>query len=177
MSLHLTVVGSSPATENAYATELSGHLQDRVETQVTAFSHGKELGQIVFVDGDLPDLDGALERIERKGRALFLIVPDGSPLPMALIDGRVDDVLVRPFRSLEVLSKVRHYQQILMWEEVSRMNSSFAELLQRLKEDLGLAERLQKNRLPVRFPEIRGLKVASRYLAGMRSGGVHFDVP
>jgi serine phosphatase RsbU (regulator of sigma subunit) len=63
-----------------------------------------------------------------------------------------------------------------MWDEVSRLNASFTEVIQELHEDLKLAERLQKSRLPQRFPDLKGMKVASRYAAGARSGGDHFDL-
>jgi serine phosphatase RsbU (regulator of sigma subunit) len=63
-----------------------------------------------------------------------------------------------------------------MWEEVSHLNASFSGLIERLQQDLKLAERLQKSKSPVRFPEVKGFKVTSRYLAGMKSGGDHLDL-
>jgi serine phosphatase RsbU (regulator of sigma subunit) len=48
--------------------------------------------------------------------------------------------------------------------------------LEKLHQDLGLAERLQKSKLPLRFPEMKGMRVSSRYMAGMRSGGDYFDL-
>jgi len=77
---------------------------------------------------------------------------------------------------LEVLSKMRHYEAILRWDEVSRLNESFSGVIERLRDDLQLAERLQKSRLPARFPDLKGVHAASRYLAGARSGGDHFDI-
>jgi serine phosphatase RsbU (regulator of sigma subunit) len=56
------------------------------------------------------------------------------------------------------------------------MNASFTELIAQLKDDFHLAERLQKSNLPTRFPDIKGIKVTQRYLAGMKSGGDHFDL-
>jgi serine phosphatase RsbU (regulator of sigma subunit) len=105
-----------------------------------------------------------------------LIVEDSNVIPDELASGAVDDLLLYPFRKLEVLSKFRHYQQLLAWDEVEKMNATFSELLSQLKGDFRLAERLQKANLPVRFPDTRGIKVAQRYLAGMKSGGDHFDL-
>lgn len=174
----LTVLAADAASEKAWAAELQSALGGtglRVEPMSAKGCDG-EPGQVHFIDAACPDLPGLLERTDRKGRAVFLVVDEDAPVPRALLDGRVDDVLVRPFRALEVMSKVRHYEQILMWDEVTRMNASFSELLERLHDDLRVAERLQKARLPARFPEVKGFKAASRYLAGLRSGGDHFDL-
>jgi len=88
----------------------------------------------------------------------------------------VDDVVVRPFRALEILSKIRNAQQILMWDEVNQINASFSEMIEQLRGDLKLAERLQKSKLPQRFPDLRGFKTTHRYMAGIRPGGDHFEV-
>jgi serine phosphatase RsbU (regulator of sigma subunit) len=90
--------------------------------------------------------------------------------------GLVDDVLVHPFRALEVQSKIKAAQQILMWDEVSQINTSFAEIVTHLKDDLKLAERLQIAKLPIRFPDVSGFKITQRYMAGLRSGGDYFDI-
>src|SRR4051812_44873866 len=134
------------------------------------------VGEIVFIDAGVRGLDSRLADIDRRGRALFLIVGEADGAPTPLLDGRVDDVLIHPFRPLEVQSKLRHYQQILMWDEVSRLNASVSEVIAELHDDLKLAERLQKGRLPQRFPDVRGFKITSRYAAGTRSGGDHFDL-
>src|SRR2546430_7658660 len=52
--------------------------------------------------------------------------------PKLWLEEKVDDVLVHPFRALDVLGKLRNYQQILKWDEVARLNSSFKEVLERL---------------------------------------------
>jgi serine phosphatase RsbU (regulator of sigma subunit) len=63
-----------------------------------------------------------------------------------------------------------------MWGEVNQLNASFSELIANLRNDLQLAERIQKGRFPARFAEIKGFEVTTRYLAGMKSGGDHFDL-
>lgn len=176
MSFQLTVLSRDKASEGRWASELQSALRNLAEVRVSPASEGGEYGQIVFVDAGIERLDSVLAGIDRSGRALFLIVREGEPAPAALLDGKVDDALVWPFRPIEALSKVRHYQQILMWEEVTQLNASFKDLIERLHDDLRLAERLQKSKTPVRFPETKGFKIFSRYLAGMRSGGDHFDL-
>lgn len=176
MSLILTVLAESSHAELAIARELEALLHSQNHLKVVPASQGGELGSVVFVDGAMKGLDSALDGLDRKRRAVFLIVKDGAGVPSALEQGKVDDVLVHPFRLLEILSKVRSFSQILMWDEVSTLNESFAEMIQRLQEDFRLAERLQKGKLPVRFPEVKGFRISSRYLAGMKSGGDHFDL-
>lgn len=176
MILKLTVMAESAETERELTRELAEAFGSSSEMEIRGFSEHRELGQIIFVDEALPGLSQRLEALDRKGRAIFLIMKDGNRIPAVLIDRKVDDVLVRPFRAVEALSKLSHYQQILMWDEVHRLNATFSDQIERLKEDVQLAESLQKSKLPVRFPEIKGFKVTSRYLAGMRSGGDHLDL-
>lgn len=177
MIFNVTVLGRDSASEHGFARQLRTALENVAEAKIELGSEGKPHGQVVFVDGAAPNANAWLDRIDRKGRAVFLILPElHTGTPQALLDGRVDDVLVAPFRPLEVLSKLRHYQQILMWDEVNQLNASFQDVIGRFQEDLKFAERLQKSKLPIRFPEVRGFKITNRYLAGMRSGGDHFDL-
>lgn len=139
-----------------------------------------ESTNILFIDLNLPGLDDVLASVDRRRRAVFLVTGEGERelevARRALNAGSVDDVLIHPFRALEVQGKLRHYRQILMWDEVTRLNDSFGGLIERLHEDLQLAERLQKNRFPERFPETKGFRVLSRYVAGLKSGGDYFDL-
>jgi len=176
MSISITVIAANELMENRWAKELGNTLSALLDVRVQPKSAGMELGQVVFIDGGMPGLDGVLESVDRRGRALFLLVEDPSGIPPALSDGRVDDVLVHPFRPLEALSKIQRFQQIMMWDEVSKLNESFHDLLGRLQEDLRLAERLQKAKSPVRFPELKGFRTSTRYMVGMKSGGDHFDL-
>jgi hypothetical protein len=175
----VAVIAREPQLEARWAREL----QACVSALRVAGAASAADAQILVLDHRLADLSSRLEALDRRGKAVFVIVDggdggddEGATMPSVLAQGKVDDALVYPFRPLEVLSKVRHYQQILMWDEVSRMNASFSQLLEQLHEDLRVAERLQKGRLPARFSELKGFKASSRYLAGMRPGGDHFDL-
>jgi len=178
MALELTIVAATASEEERWSRELGEALgrapvtdEFRVRCSLTA-----PLGQIIFIDGTSPEALARALKIDRKGRALFLILPDSDSAPRVFLEGGVDDVLLHPFRPLEVMSRLKYFRQILMWDEVTRLNESFSGLLERMREDVGLAERMQKSKLPMRFPEIKGLRAQSRYLAGMRSGGDHFDL-
>jgi hypothetical protein len=181
MILDLTVFGKDVKSEENFSKHLAQALDGLYETKI---HHGESAtsSQVIFVEPSNKSDRFLLELQKtggRKGKAVFLIVSEetsSAGIPNELTQGWVDDVLVYPFRKLEVLSKIRHYQTILAWDEVQQMNTSFSELINQLKDDFRLAERLQKTCLPTRFPDIRGMKVTQRYLAGMKSGGDHFDL-
>lgn len=176
MKFQLALIARDRVWESRLMTELKSAAHRLADSGIAIEFTPREEAQVVLVDGGVSDLAVALDSIDRKGRAVFLIVDERHGAPAALLAGRVDDVLVHPLRPLEVLSRLFHYQQLLMWDEVSKLNASFSDLLDRLREDLRLAERLQKSRLPQRFPDLRGLKISSRYLAGTKSGGDYFDL-
>lgn len=168
--------GLSLIVEAKWKNALQQVLGPWEDALVSEWVPGEDRPGIYFFDHDDPDCENKIQSLSRKGKAVFLIVSERATLPQVWIDGRVDDILVTPFRRMEVLSKIRGYQQILLWEEVTRINASFSEIIEGLHDDLRLAERLQKAQLPKRFPEIKGVTLASRYLAGSRAGGDYFEV-
>jgi hypothetical protein len=177
MSLQFSILSQNIERKKEWASQLQKLLDGILECQITLESDPESLGQIVLVDAEMPHISECIEQIQRKNRAVFLVLNEStSEVPAELSEGIVDDVLLAPFRALDIVSKVRYYEQILLWSEVSRLNSSFSDLLQQVREDYSLVERLQKARLPVRFPKVKGYQVSSRYLAGMRSGGDFFDL-
>ena len=181
----MTVLSSDAVLENQLIHEMKREMSqatsgDFMGVTFTCAHATQEMGELIFVDSRILGLDLVLKKIDRQGRAVFLIVPEKvDEIHAARIAGSeslVDDCIVAPFRGLEILSKLKQSQQIVMWNEVSKLNASFSVLLKNLGEDLGLAERMQKSKLPVRFADIKSLKIHQRYLAGMRSGGDHFDL-
>jgi len=135
-------------------------------------------GAIVLVDSENAKINEVLESIPRNGRSVFLLVSESNQdfVWDDQSENQFDDVLIYPWRRLEVESKFRFHDHLRLWHEVSDLNLSFQQLLASLDDDVHLAERLQKAKLPVRFPEFKGLHIRSRYLAGMKSGGDHFDL-
>ncbi len=186
MKLAMTVYSPSASREKLWVEQVHSALQQWIDVDVKEGSKTESLGQIVFVDatdsvsghhyaGRL--LDEVFSRFERRGRIVFLVVHEETKdFPALLLERRVDDVLLMPFRPLELLSKIQNYEQLLLWNELSQLNASFSEILGHLHFDLELAERLQKSQLPKRFTGIKGLEVFHRYLVGSRSGGDYFDL-
>ena len=171
----LTVVASDARKEKKWVREIKTIL-DGTSISVIAASQEPDPGHIVFVDNGMKSRESYLKNLNRKGRAVFLVTDQKAPFPKAIDQGFADDVVVYPFRKLDVVGKVRSFHQILTWHELTELNHSFTEITEKLREDLSLAERLQKAGLPKRFPNIRGFQVSSRYLAGMKSGGDFFDL-
>jgi serine phosphatase RsbU (regulator of sigma subunit) len=176
MSLLLTVCAENLSKESFWVEQLRKVLESFDEIRIDLASKSQDLGQAVFVDFSMKNVEKFIEKIDRKGRAIFLIISESNSLPILWKEGKVDDVVIAPFRTLEILSKLRYYDQILMWNEVAELNASISGVLKKLQEDLQLTERLQKENLPKRFPNIKGFKVASRYFAGGRPGGDYFDL-
>lgn len=179
MSIRISVLSENPAQEIALARELSAICPSGVEA--VSFQTEAKIGAIVLIDGTT---DGVrisesvkkhVDQLDRRGRAIYLAVTDKLHSTPLLETGWVDDVLVFPFRRLELRSRLKTLQQILMWEEVHHLNASVSQAIEGLKEDLKLAERLQKRRLPTRFA-MKGFQIQNRYFAGMKSGGDFFDL-
>ncbi len=176
----ITVAADSISTEKRWIDALKKVLGDEASAYSWAEAHAgtpETWGAILFVDGAHSDLRRFLESIDRHGRSVFLIWADDSRVWDWDGEGaeKVDDLVVYPFRRAELESKFRLHQHLRMWSEVGELHRSFNELLGALDEDVKLAERLQKARLPNRYPAVRGLQIRSRFLAGLK-GGDHFDL-
>jgi hypothetical protein len=178
LGFKVRVVSREHGAARELARELEESLSGWIQLEVGC---GEEQAQgdsqVLFIDAAFPELASFLAKLARdQGQAIFLIVREGDAVPQALVDGSVDDVLIHPFRPLEVLSKLRHFQKLQAHREALELNASYGKLVEMLQQDLKLAERLQKQKLPRRFPEVKGFKVTSRYMAGERSGGDYVDM-
>lgn len=175
--LKIIVKARSASEESRICAELSTIVASLEHVEVLAGSsqsHGA--GSILVLDSELPDLANLLATEERKGRSIWLRIPDGSELPEVFVSGKVDDLLIHPIRPLELLGKLKHHEHLRITEEVLSLQSALGKVMSNLKSDLGVLERLQKARLPVRFPDVKGFEIVSRYLAGEKSGGDYFDL-
>jgi hypothetical protein len=129
---------------------------------------------LVFV---LDDAKTDWEKIrESRGRSVLVsLALSAQELPVGYIAGSSDELLVLPLRPADVFALFRRVKLHETLQELAGTQSRLAASLERLESDVALAERLQRAVLPTRFPEMRGLKVRHRYLAGMR-GGDWFDI-
>ncbi len=172
----VTICSENLIQEKKWVSQLSLALREFGGIQASCYCETLEYGQTLLIDASMKHLEQFIQKIDRQGKVIFLIVEERSGLPSLWIEGKVDDVLIVPFRALEVFSKLRHYEQILMWNEVAKLSESITGLFGQLREDFQLTERLQKRSQPKRFPRIKGFQVVSRYFSGTKPGGDYFDL-
>ena len=179
MNIKIEVYADDKEKEKKWIKELSTLLNSFLQLEVCEGQVSDPQGQILILDGSSSKVELLIRSFQknRKGKALFLVLEEQiRQFPHLLQSHDVDDLVVYPFRVLEVVSKVMHYEKLILWQEVVHVNSSLSELLEYVQEDISLAERLQRAKVPKRFPSVQGFKIANRYLAGMRSGGDYFDL-
>ncbi len=165
LACHWIICTRDPSLGKAWQEDVRKLLAD---THLVSFQNelpqgpARESEMIIIDESVLPELI----HLDRHGRVVLLGTKDSLTPPRALENEEVDDVLVYPFRALELMSKLRLHE----------LGSSVSGVLDSLQDDFKLVERLQKARIPRRFPKVRGFEVFSRYLSGMRSGGDYFDL-
>jgi hypothetical protein len=190
LTLRVVIVTRKPALareleealEKAFGRELELRMEARVEPPKSFDRTGEAApwGELVILDGTSSQLPQWISRTtakaDRLGRATIVCLPEEAALPEVYREGLVDGILVSPFRALEIQALLRFVIQAQAWAEVKRVAEETRHTLDQLREDMQLAERIQREHLPVRFPDVKGFKVRSRYFAGERSGGEHLEL-
>ena len=178
----ITLCAETLAKEIQIEKELRSALAGLMDVTMSYFNGKGFIDSIVLLDEEMPGIEEFISQFDRKKKWVVLLtrVPLASSnevlLPQLWSQGKVDDVFVAPFRTLELLSKLRLFSQVLMWTEVVKANTSMAETLGTLGEELNVLSRIQKSKLPKRYFHIKNFHVLSRYLAGEKSGGDYFDL-
>lgn len=175
-AIQIQLIGASAIRWAEELRTLTSDIQD-IGIEISAernWSASSEADILAFEDESA--LKFAVTHLNRRTKAVLLITADPNRVPASWSQSLIDDVLCFPFRKLEVISKIKRFVDLLKWEEVEKLNLSYKKLIEELKNDLDLATRLQKLHTPNRFSDLKGLKVASRYLAGMKGGGDYFDL-
>ncbi len=110
-------------------------------------------------------------------RRLLAVKWIGDDVPFAELTDSFDDFL-RDVR--DVAERIRMYRRCLSQmetlAEVDAFGFELEKSVENLVEDVRLARSLVAGSAPTRFEGLKGARVWSRYLAGLRSGGNHFDV-
>src|SRR5689334_20738348 len=111
--MEIAVFSKDKKKEAGWIRDLREVLEGRVQVEVSSFEFGsRQSSRLVLIDAAMPDLASVLSQIDPKGRAFFLVVDDPDELPTAFVEAKVDDVLVWPFRTVEVISKLRQFELI-----------------------------------------------------------------
>lgn len=114
---------------------------------------------------------------EEKHVSIFIAVPEtATELPKLFLEGQADEILTYPPRRPEVLSKVKWHYHIRSLKEIEGETHNMKVLVDRLKEDIQLAEKVQRRLIKEKFPTIGGVSIKSKYFSGLASGGDYFDV-
>jgi serine phosphatase RsbU (regulator of sigma subunit) len=125
----------------------------------------------------LKDIRSAAESARDNGAtAVFLVQNEFDGIPPELENGTVDDLVLLPLRPLDLLSKVAHVETLMKLEELTHVNSNLGSVVQKFQEDLKIIQKLHRAHAPKRFPPMKGFRVESKYLSGLKSGGDYFDV-
>lgn len=194
--LKFCVLAQTEEKERAWVRELIQEISPWVEvsgvtSQEKSLNASGEL-QLILIDAEHSDLDKILENFEqrlplsssfpfvvqREKQLVFLVLPNqkgGAPFWAPFLE-RVDDLMIRPFRPLEVLTKFQMIEARLRWREVGAVNESLSQVIEGFENNLEVAEKIQRASQPKRFPQVKGLKIESRYFAGAASGGDYMDV-
>lgn len=122
--------------------------------------------EICLVDSKKEGWQAWLENQEREGRSFLLVVDDSELLPDIRDLMLVDDMIGSPFRLVELLSK---YRMHLEREEIRLAQ-------QDLDQANAVLERILAAKTPRRFHSMKGLRVSSRHLSGLKPGGDYFDL-
>lgn len=132
----------------------------------SVFSSQESLGEIWLIDAKKVGWQSWLENQDRVGRTYLLVVEEGELLPDFRDLKWVDDMIVTPLRLVELLSKYRaHFQreETLMTElELDKTNE--------------VLERILTAKTPRRFTGLKGIRVSSKHLSGLKPGGDYFDL-
>lgn len=171
-------------TKKKWVRDFSKILKSIQKKEVkTVFVDGRDFPvasktELVFVDGGIPNLSSFLKDRKSLG-GVFILVNCSSRMALESWKKRkIDDFILSPFRSAEIEARIRFYQDLLNWEKVSQLNERFGTLIAHLKDHVQVAKRLHAHLIPEpnRLPQVEGLGVGSRYLAGWKSGGDYFDL-
>ncbi len=134
---------------------------------------------LAFVDGKWPgDIQALLGKLA--ARATYVVLVDdekhiGDTVPEMVAEGIVDDLLLTPIRAIEVLGKIKHVAHLERVKEVAGVNLQLKTLIEKFEEDIRTTRAIQRTLIPEKFTPVSGLRVAHKYLSGLKSGGDYLD--
>jgi len=177
MKLQISVVSKDSNLKNEFTEKVQSLDKVQSDCSFEVLLDDYKASQVIFVDENDDRLSDVLSNYLSDDKKLcFIMSQNCDSIPKQLLEKKVDGVLGVPLRQVELLDKLLLCHKIILLNQVSSLNRGFDNLLLRLKDDISLVERLQKKKFPVRFPELKGMDVLCRYVAGSRSGGNYFDL-
>lgn len=128
---------------------------------------------IILVDAQSNDWQKWVETLDRSGKSVILVLEEGAPVPSRDDFSLIDDVIQLPFRMLDLASKWRAHQQRI---QLHQLEEELRHSQMAIGEASQLLEQIQKAHSPQRFSNLKGIRVQSRHLSGLKPGGDYFDI-
>jgi len=133
-------------------------------------------GDLLLTRADWEGVHSWVPRLPRENTYVALAVDERDPVPELWVNGRVEDLWVFPVRTSEIAQKIRVRFWMREQYRLRKMGSDLEKLVKRLNEDLEFAAVLKDQHRPKRIPDAKGIRVSSRYFAGVKAGGDYFDL-
>ncbi|RYZ96856.1 MAG: hypothetical protein EOP11_22850, partial [Proteobacteria bacterium] len=107
---------------------------------------------------------------------LITVSHEKDPTPLSFKGGFVDDLLLLPLRKLDAERILRAHGQAQALRAMEETSKAVPALVEKLQQDIQLAEKIQRRLIREKFPAIGGLNIKSKYWCGLKAGGDYFDV-
>lgn len=178
MGKGFSVLAKDSKTEQQWIKEISTHQKMVGPAMGTeANSAHEEIHHLVLIDQQCDEWKDWVQKLNRTNCRVVLVVQENEALPTGAELRLVDDLMVYPFRSAELLS---HYRLFKIFELQAELQKEVLEEVQQATSALSVAnetmERILKSKTPKRFSGIKGISIMSRHLSGLKPGGDYFDV-
>src|SRR5687768_11190327 len=135
MKLKIKIIAQSSEKEKLWKQDLETKLYNRLDFE---FLNEVKDAQVVLLDQSIEGFSEMLTKIDRAHQVCVLVVENPNLLPEALIKNQVDDVLVAPFKLVEVISRFRLVEKLLGLKQLGNLNLSLTEIFEALKESYSL---------------------------------------
>jgi hypothetical protein len=138
-----------------------------------------ELFNMIWIDSNCKTWKKWAQDLDRKDKTLVLVVDENSDLPTVDDLRCVDEILVAPFRMMDVLTLFRRHHLRTAdsnKSESENLNQEMQEARTVIHEANQMMERILAARSPKRFNGIKGISITNRHLSGLKPGGDYFDV-
>ncbi|HRK03373.1 MAG TPA: hypothetical protein PLH57_11970, partial [Oligoflexia bacterium] len=161
---------------------IPGEVADLVWVQSEQQEWCAKQRHLTIVDGKRNDLRARLEELSHKKAYVVLLLNEDiaetqleGDLGASLENGLVDDILLTPIRTVEVLSKMKHVAHLARVDDVNLANEQLKFVIGEMEADLLLARGIQKHLIPEKFKQVPGFQVNHKYLSGFKAGGDYLD--
>lgn len=138
---------------------------------------------IILSDLIMPEMDGlefctAIKSGPLKATPFLLLSAHGELEDQVKgLDSGADDYLSKPAEELELVARIRSASRIKQYQDEQKAaNQKLQEAYDQKVRELEQARITQSTILPNSFPEIPGLKIASKYIPMEEIGGDFYDV-